>query len=245
MMLDFRRFEALTFDCYGTLIDWESGLLPIFERWAERFGVEARGDTLLEAFAKAEVQTEAEYPSMLYPDILRVVMRRIADGFGMSHDEAASTELAESVGNWPAFPDSADALRSLQRHYKLAILSNVDRASFACSNQRLGVDFDLIVTAEDVGSYKPNLRNFDTVLERLAALGVVKDRVLHVAQSLYHDHVPAKKLGLASVWMDRRHAKSGHGATVPPDTPVMPDAQYPSMQDFAEAVQNAFAGATN
>ena len=244
-MLDFRRFEALTFDCYGTLIDWESGLIPILERWAERSGVKARGDALLEAFAKAEMQTEAEHPSMLYPDLLRVVMTRIADCFGVAHDYAAATELAESVGNWPAFPDSADALRSLKRRYKLAILSNVDRASFLRSNERLSVDFDLIVTAQDVGSYKPNTRNFETVLGGLQAIGVVNDRVLHIAQSLYHDHVPAKKLGLASVWIDRRHARSGHGATVPPDASVIPDAQYPSMRDFGEAVEKAFARKTS
>jgi 2-haloacid dehalogenase len=244
-MLDFRRFEALTFDCYGTLIDWESGLLPILERWAEGSSVKARGDTLLEAFAKAEMRTEAENPSMLYPDILRIVVRRIAENFGAAPDDATASELAQSVGNWPAFPDSADALRSLKRHYKLAILSNVDRASFARSNQRLAIDFDVIVTAQDVGSYKPNTRNFETVLGRLATLGLIKDRVLHVAESLYHDHVPAKKIGLASVWIHRRHAKTGHGATMPPNTSVVPDAKYPSMRAFTEAVESAFASGTN
>jgi 2-haloacid dehalogenase len=240
-MLDFRRYAALTFDCYGTLIDWESGMLPILERWAERSSVESRGDALLEAFAKAETQAEAEHPSMLYPDILRTVMKRLAEYFGVTHDEAAANQLAQSIGEWPAFSDSGNALRSLKRHYKLAIISNVDRASFARSNQRLGVDFDLIVTAQDVGSYKPNLRNFETVLGRLGALSVGKDSVLHVAQSLYHDHVPAKKLGLASVWINRRQAKLNHGATLPPESPVIPDAEYPSMQAFAEAVEDAFA----
>ena len=240
-MLDFRRYAALTFDCYGTLIDWESGMLPILERWAERSSVDLRGDALLEVFATAEARAETEHPSMLYPDILRDVMKRLAKHFGAAHDESAANQFAQSIGEWPAFSDSGDALRSLKRHYKLAILSNVDRASFARSNQRLGVDFDVIVTAQDVGSYKPNLRNFETVLGWLGALGVGKDSVLHVAQSPYHDHVPAKKLGVASVWINRRQAKPSHGATLPPKAPVIPDAEYPSMQAFAEAVEDAFA----
>jgi 2-haloacid dehalogenase len=167
-------------------------------------------------------------------------MRRISERFGAQNDQAAAEELAQSVGDWPAFPDTTAALRVLKRHYKLAILSNVDRASFARTNQRLGIDFDLIVTAEDVGSYKPSLRNFETVLAGLAEMGIAKNRVLHVAQSLYHDHVPAKKLGLASVWIDRRQLKSGQGATLPPNAPVIPDAKYASMQAFAGAVEQAF-----
>jgi 2-haloacid dehalogenase len=239
-VLDFRNYAALTFDCYGTLIDWEAGLLPIFERWAESSGLAVRGDDLLTAFANAEAAAELENPATLYPGILRDALRRMARRFNVPRDEAAENTLAHSVAGWPAFRDSAEALRSLQQHYKLAILSNVDRASFAHSNGRLKVNFDLIVTAQDVGSYKPDQRNFETVLARLNEMNISKDRVLHVAQSLYHDHVPAKKLGLATVWINRRHAKAGHGATVDPDVPVVPDAEFPSMSAFAEAVETAF-----
>jgi len=242
-VLDFRIYQALTFDCYGTLIDWESGLLPILERWAERNAVSLRGDQLLEAFAETESQLEREGPRTLYPDILRGVVRTMAVKAGAPRDENAEDELAQSAGEWPAFPDSADALRALKRYYKLAILSNVDRNSFAASNRRLGVAFDLVVTAQDVGSYKPELRNFEVLLGRLGDLGVASNRVLHVAQSLYHDHAPAKQLGIATVWINRRQAKTGHGATMPPRTPVTPDEEYPSMQAFAAAVEAAFTNA--
>ncbi len=243
-MLDFRAFQALTFDCYGTLIDWESGLLSVLEPWAEQHGISLRGDQLLEAFAEAESRIESENPSVLYPDILRQTMRSIAKELGAEPDAKVENELAESVGAWPAFPDSAAALQALKKHYKLVIVSNVDRASFAQSNRQLGVDFDVIVTAQDVGSYKPNPGHFQAALKRLVELGVPADRVLHVAQSLYHDHVPAKKLGLKSVWINRRHAKGGQGATQTPGGPVMPDVQYPSMQAFASVVETAFRPAS-
>ena len=239
-MIDLPKYDALTFDCYGTLIDWESGLLPILEAWAKHHDVSLRGDQLLEAFAQAETQIEADQPSMLYPDVLRNVVRLLGEPFQARRDENAEHELAHSVGDWPPFQDSPAALRTLKRHYKLVILSNVDRASFARSNERLGVEFDLIVTAQDVGSYKPDSRNFEAVLARLAEIGVPRSRVLHVAQSLYHDHVPAKQLGLASVWINRRKGKGGHGATLQPSISVHPDAEYPSMQAFADAVEAAF-----
>jgi 2-haloalkanoic acid dehalogenase type II len=239
-VLAFQKFEALAFDCYGTLIDWESGLLPILERWAGRNRVPARGDALLEAFARTETYAEAENPSALYPDILRIVVRLLAKQFAVTADPASEDELAESIGEWPPFPDTTEALLSLKQHYKLAILSNVDRRSFEQSNRRLGVEFDLIVTAQDVGSYKPNLANFHALLGRLAEMGITKEKVLHVAQSLYHDHVPARQLGLHSVWINRRRAKRGHGATVPAAVNVTPDAEYGSMQEFAAAAVKAF-----
>jgi 2-haloacid dehalogenase len=239
-MIDLRAIEALSFDCYGTLIDWESGLLPILERWAAGSGITARGDELLAAFAEAETRLESERPSMIYPDILKQVLASMSERFGVQRDQAAEEELAQSIGDWPAFPDSAEALRSLKKRYQLAILSNVDRAGFSKSNQKLGVKFDLIVTAQDVGSYKPNVENFRTLLARLSDLEITKDRVLHVAQSLYHDHVPAKKFALSTVWINRRLGKRGSGATLAPDASVVPDAEYPSMQAFATAVENAF-----
>jgi 2-haloalkanoic acid dehalogenase type II len=139
------------------------------------------------------------------------------------------------VGEWPAFPDSAEALAYLKGHFKLIILSNVDRASFAGSNRRLAVEFDEIFTAEDIGSYKPNLRNFEYLLEHLAANGVGKDDLLHVAQSLFHDHVPANRMGIASAWIDRRHDKPGAGATVLPDPMPHFDFRFTSLGELAAA----------
>ncbi|TIO09107.1 MAG: haloacid dehalogenase, partial [Mesorhizobium sp.] len=120
----------------------------------------------------------------------------------------------ESVKDWPAFADSAEALRYLKQHYKLIILSNVDNKSFSFSNKKLGVDFDAIYTAEDIGSYKPSARNFDYMLEKLATIGVEKSQVLHTAESMFHDHAPANRVGLASCWIYRRHADQGFGATM-------------------------------
>jgi len=136
-----------------------------------------------------------------------------------------------SVADWPAFPDSHDALVRLRTRFRLGVLTNCDDDLFAASNRRLGVDFDWIVTAQQVGSYKPDERNFGALLKRLAVDGVGPERVLHVAQSLYHDHVPAQRLGLRSVWIDRRHGRAGAGATPPAD--ARPDATFPSMADFA------------
>ncbi len=166
-MVAFRSFEALTFDCYGTLIDWESGLLPILQRWAKRNNASLRGEKLLEVFAETEARVESEHPSMLYPDVLAAALASMAEQAGTPRDFAAQVELAGSVGDWPAFADTIEALRSLKRRYQLGVLTNVDRASFEKSNRSLGVKFDLVLTAQDVGSYKPKLTNFHALLNRL------------------------------------------------------------------------------
>lgn len=241
MPIDLREYKALTFDCYGTLIDWEAGLTPILRNWAERSSVRSDDEDLLAAFGEAEAAAESEHPTLLYPNILRLVLQMMAVRFGVATDPQAEDDLARSVGEWPAFPDSRDALRALKIHYKLGILSNIDRASFARSNQRLGVEFDLIVTAEDVGSYKPDERNFRALLAKLAEARIAPDRVLHVAQSLYHDHVPAQRLGLRTVWINRRMGKVAPGATVSPEVLVFPDLEFSSMEAFSEAVSRAFA----
>jgi 2-haloalkanoic acid dehalogenase type II len=227
-------FAALSFDCYGTLIDWETGILATLRPWADRHGLGIGDDALLAEFSRIEPGLQAARPATLYPDVLAGTFHALGRHFGrtVSDDEAGA--FGQSVKDWPAFPDSADALAYLKRHYKLAILSNVDRASFAHSNRRLGVDFDLVVTAQDVGSYKPTPRNFEVLLERLAALGVPKARVLHTAESLFHDHVPAKRFGLATCWVNRRAGKGSFGATRAPDESVTPDWQVTSLGALAD-----------
>ncbi len=145
----------------------------------------------------------------------------------VSDEDAAA--LGSSVADWPAFPDSADALARLKRHYRLVILSNIDRAGFAASNRRLGVEFDTVLTAQDIGSYKPNPANFDALLAKIDGFGIPRRRLLHVAQSLFHDHVPAKAKGLPTVWINRRQDQQGWGATPPPAAGVQPDAEFPSI----------------
>ncbi len=199
-------YTTLTFDCYGTLIDWESGIWDALQPLLQASGCETvtRGVALV-AFAEIESAQERETPDMLYPNILARVHAHLAERFGLATDGEADRAFGASVPHWPAFPDTADALRILKRHYKLVILSNVNRAGFAASNRKLGVGFDAVYTAEDVGAYKPDPRNFDYMLERLAAEhGLAPGDILHTAQSLFHDHVPAQAAGLARAWIDRQ-----------------------------------------
>jgi 2-haloacid dehalogenase len=228
-------FEALSFDCYGTLIDWEAGISAVLVPWAREHGLDLAGEALLERYASAEALEEVRTPAARYPEILGAAMRRLGGGLGIDVSAAESERLATSVPAWPAFPDSPGALAALAARYKLVILSNVDRRSFAGSNARLGVTFDAIVTAEDVGSYKPSPRNFEALLKAVRGLGVEDGRLLHVAQSLFHDHVPARSLGLPTAWIDRRGQRTGWGATPPPEIPVKPDWTFPSMAAFAGA----------
>ena len=227
-------FAALTFDCYGTLIDWESGIAAELSAWCGRHEAAHPEDLLLECFAKHETAQEVETPTMLYPELLAATLRRIGAELGVPVSDSEAEDFGASVARWPAFPDSAEALQYLKQHYKLVILSNVDRQSFAHSNAKLGVDFDAIVTAQDVGSYKPNLANFRAMIKVVEELGVAKDKILHTAQSLHHDMVPAQAIGLTTAWINRRAAKEGWGATTPPPREVTPDFEVPSMADFVE-----------
>jgi putative hydrolase of the HAD superfamily len=162
-------------------------------------------------------------------------MRVVGGKLGAEVTAEEAARLAGSVPDWPAFADSHGALAALGTRFKLIILSNVDRASFAGSNARLGVEFTGVITAQDVGSYKPSRRNFDALLSEAARLGVGPGKLLHVAQSLFHDHVPAKRAGLPTVWINRRHARPGWGATPEPPALVTPDWEFPSMAAFAAA----------
>ena len=223
-------FSALTFDCYGTLIDWESGILAALRPWTAAHGVEIDDEALLTAFGRAESRREAADPTAPYPRILAGVLEDLAGELGATASPEETAAFGDSVKDWPAFPDSPEALAYLKRHYKLVIVSNVDRASFRHSNTRLGVTFDAIVTADDAGAYKPAPNHFRLALAQLAEIGVPKDQVLHVAQSLDHDHVPAKQLGLHTMWVNRRatHGQDG-GATPAPPVPVTPDGEVPTL----------------
>lgn len=228
-------FDVLAFDCYGTLIDWEGGIHTALQPLLARMPAPPSRDAALELFAREESAQEAETPAMIYSELLSVVHGRVARMLGLPVDAAEAKAFGASVPAWPAFPDSAEALAYLKRHFKLVILSNVDRESFRGSNARLGVAFDAIYTAQDVGSYKPSPRNFDYLLAKQADLGVPKDRILMTAQSLFHDHAPAKRAGLRSAWIDRRHAQEGWGATMPPPEGAAYEFRFNSMADLATA----------
>jgi 2-haloacid dehalogenase len=236
------EFSVLSFDCYGTLIDWESGIVAALAPWLAAHGLEPGRERILAAFAAAEAPQQQATPGMLYRDLLAEVHGAMAEQFGLARDLAAAKAFGASVRDWPAFPDSAAALGYLKRHYQLVILSNVDRASFAHSNRKLGVAFDAIYTAEDIGSYKPDPRNFAYLLERLAERGIAKTQILHTAESLYHDHVPARRVGLATCWIHRRAGKAGHGATRSPEVEVRPDFRFATLAEMAQAHRAEIGG---
>lgn len=227
--LEYGRFEALTFDCYGTLIDWEAGILAGLRRALTAHGIMPPDDALLEVYGRAEAAAEAG-PYRPYREILARCLREVCRHYGVEPGDKAAAAFGASVADWPAFPDSGAALARLKTRFRLGVITNCDDDLFADSNRRLGVEFDWIVTAESVGSYKPDPRNFEVAI---AVLGLPRDRILHVAQSLFHDHVPARHLGLASVWIDRRHGRPGYGAT--PPASVTPDAAFPDLASFAAA----------
>jgi 2-haloacid dehalogenase len=230
LTLDYGRFEALTFDCYGTLIDWEAGLLAAFHRaFAGDAGQAPDDEDLLLRYARHEAALEAG-PYLRYREILARGLRGVAAELDIAVSDEAAAAFGGSVVDWPAFPDSATALAHLATRFRLGVLTNCDDDLFAASNAKLGVEFDWVVTAQQVGAYKPADANFDTLLARV---DMPADRILHVAQSLYHDHVPANRFGLASVWIDRRHDRPGAGAT--PVADAAPDGTYPDMASFAAA----------
>jgi len=226
--VDLDAFDALTFDCYGTLIDWEAGLLAAL-RQALPGADGVVDEALLEAHAGHEAEAERP-PYRSSREVLVTCLRGVAADLGLEVADTAVARFAESVSHWPAFPDSAEALARLHQRYRLGVITNCDTDLFAASNEKLGVTFDWVVTAELARSYKPALAGFELAFE---TIDVPRERILHVAQSLFHDHVPAKQLGLTTVWIDRRHDRPGAGATPPAE--ATPDARYPSMQAFADA----------
>ena len=229
------QYDALSFDCYGTLIDWEAGIAAVLRPWARSHGLALDDEALLAVYARHESRVEAEQPGELYPAVLARTFRAVGEELGVPVSPAEAAALGASVPDWPAFPDSGAALRSLATRFSLVILSNVDRASFAASEARLGVTFDHVITAQDVGSYKPDPRNFDVLLAVTREWGIGEGRLLHVAQSLFHDHVPARAAGLPSAWINRRAGRAGWGATPEPAGDAVPDWEFGSMAAFAEA----------
>jgi 2-haloacid dehalogenase len=234
-------FNTLTFDCYGTLIDWESGIFAGLKTLIERVQPALTRDQVLEAHARHESSQQKYTPAKRYQDLLPIVYKRLAEEWGVPFTHEECVAYGQSVRDWPAFPDTVEALQYLKKHYKLVILSNIDNESFTYSNARLKVEFDAIFTAEDVGSYKPSPRNFDYMLEKLSERGISKDKILHTAESLFHDHKPANEFGLASCWIYRRHAQEGFGATMNPGTQPNINFRFNSMGELAKAHQEALA----
>jgi 2-haloacid dehalogenase len=222
-------FDILTFDCYGTLIDWETGIARALRTALGHDASSAGDERLLQLYARHEAALEAG-PYLPYRAVLAGAARGVAGDLGAEPSDDAVRAFSESVGDWPAFPDSVDALARLKQRFRLGVITNCDTDLFARSNNRLGVAFDWVITAEQLGGYKPNPRNFELALEQI---GGDRSRHLHVAQSLFHDHVPAKTFGLRTAWIDRRHDQAGFGATPPAE--ATPDFTFPDMASFAAA----------
>ena len=234
-------YRVLTFDCYGTLIDWEGGIWDALQPLIMQGDrTDVTRDAALLAFATFEHRHERESPELRYPDLLARVHRSIAESLRIETTDALDEAFGASVSLWPAFPDTADALRALKRHYRLVILSNVHRDGFAASNRKLGVEFDAIYTAEDIGSYKPADANFEYLLAHLKSdFGLEKADILHTAQSLHHDHTPARRFGLANTWIDRQRLSEGGSWGATEKVAEMPETDFVffSMGEMAAAVE--------
>jgi len=223
---DLKDYDLLLFDCYGTLIDWESGIIAALAPILDSHGLDVDENAALEAYAKLETAAEcAGYKP--YRTILKEVLKGLGENFGFIPTTKEYTSFSDSVKHWPPFEDSAAALLKLKENYKLAVLSNIDDDLFAHSAKLLGVRFDYVFTAQAIGSYKPDSRNLEYAINRL---NLPHERILHVAQSLFHDIEPANRIGLATVWINRRKHKSGSGAT--PPSGAKPDLEFPNLASF-------------
>jgi len=228
-------YKALTFDCYGTLIDWESGMVEGLRPLTSKLSPEPSRIDILQAHARHESEQQRWTPGMRYSDLLAIVYKRLAEEWDIAVTPYECETYGASVKHWPAFPDSSEALQYLKQHYRLIILSNVDNQSFKASNDKLGVEFDAVYTAEDVGSYKPDDRNFEYMFQELRAMGLNKDDILHTAESMFHDHAPANRHKLTCCWIYRRHDQEGFGATMDPGAMPSVDFQFNSMADLVKA----------
>jgi len=237
------KFKALTFDVYGTLIDWESGMIAGLGPLTGRVSRSLTRNEILEAHAHFEAAAQRQTPAKLYSQLLAVVYKRLAEEWGVPASWEDCLAYGNSIRDWPVFEDSVAALEYLKQHYRLIVLSNVDNASFAHSNKKLQVEFDAVYTAEDIGSYKPDPRNFEYLIENLARLDINKYEILHTAESMFHDHAPANRFGLANCWIYRRHDQEGFGATMHPGVMPTCDCVFNSMADLVTAHREELRGA--
>jgi 2-haloacid dehalogenase len=227
-MINFDRYKILTFDCYGTLIDWESGILAALKPLLSAHGHNLDDEQLLRLFIEFEAEIQkGEY--IKYAEVLRKVVQKIGEEFKFNPNATELDSLANSIKHWLPFPDTVAALKALKQKFKLAIISNIDDNLFAFSAQHLEVEFDSIITAEQVKSYKPSLNNFRTAIDRI---GLPLEQILHVACSIYHDVVPAQSLGISTVWVNRRAGKEGIGANLP--VVAQPDLEVPDLRTLAQ-----------
>lgn len=233
-MIDFAEIETLTFDCYGTLIDWETGILSVLKPLLAYHGIKIEDEKILKMYAEMESEIERE-DYIPYKEVLRKIVEKTGKKFDFRPSKGELNCLVDSLKDWKPFPDTVESLKRLKKQYKLAIISNIDDDLFSLTQKHLGVEFDWIITAEQVRSYKPSLNNFRFAIDRIGT----SDKILHVAQSLYHDIVPAKKLGINAVWVNRRKGKTGSGATpyVEVTQELKPDLEVTNLKELCELIE--------
>jgi 2-haloacid dehalogenase len=229
-MLDFNRFRILTFDCYGTLIDWETGILSTLHRILVAHGKKVDDATLLKLFGDFEVRAE-QGQFQPYRQVLQSVVRQFGEELGFIPTDHETRSLPESLASWKPWPDTVRALRQLKERFHLAIISNVDDDLFAATLPKLEVEFSQIITAQQAQAYKPSHRVFEVAISRL---GLPVRRILHAGQSVYHDVIPAQSLGLSTVWVNRPSARRGIGAVISAE--AHPDLELSSLAELAARV---------
>jgi 2-haloacid dehalogenase len=230
-MLDFSRFEILTFDCYGTLINWEEGILGCLHRIlaAHRTNKDTDDATVLKLYGDFEASAEAG-AYQPYREVLQSVVRQFGERFGFTPTDEEIRSLPESLRDWRPWPDTVAALHKLHSRFRLAVISNVDDDLYVTTQPKLGVKFDRVITAQQAGAYKPSLKIFELALSRI---GIPAKRILHVGQSIYHDVIPAQSLGLATVWVNRPSPRAGVGAVK--SAKGRPDLEVSSLANLAAA----------
>jgi 2-haloacid dehalogenase len=226
-MLPLDKFDVLTFDCYGTLIDWETGILNALKPVLTGAGLQLPDEQILSLYSEIEPAVESGC-YLTYREVLQKTADEFAKRAGLAPEKLDRACLANSVGDWPAFPDTVAALKVLKQKFRLAIVSNVDDSLFVLTQSHLPVTFDWVITAQQAGAYKPSTKMFELAFERI---GLPQTKILHVAQSIFHDIVPANSLGLSTVWVNRRRGKAGPGATPPAEG--KPDLEVPDLATLA------------
>jgi 2-haloacid dehalogenase len=231
-MLNLTQFQVLSFDCYGTLIDWETGIFSALGSILAAHGKSIADAELLKVYSELESEAEqGEFCS--YREVLGSVVRGFGERLGFKPTEAQVRSLPDSLASWLPFPDTVAALQKLKARYQLAVISNVDDDLFAATARRLEVAFDHVITAQQARAYKPSLLIFNLAQQRI---GVAPARWLHAAQSVYHDVIPARSMGIATVWVNRPSPRPGVGAAKAASG--QPDLEVPDLKTLARTIES-------
>ena len=229
-MLDLSRFRVITFDCYGTLINWEPGILGALGPVLAAHGAQLDDAEILRVYGELEAEAEAGLYRP-YREVLREVVRGFGARFGFHASAVEQDALPDSVHSWEPFPDTIAALKRLQSKLRLGIISNIDDDLFAATARKLQTNFDVVITAGQARAYKPSTKIFEMAEKKL---GVKRSEWLHAGQSIYHDVVPANSLGIATVWVNRPSARPNIGAVR--HATAQPDLEVHSLAEIAEMV---------